>query len=479
MTKLATMAKIYVGSRLRQLRRERDLSQASLAATLGLSASYVNQIEHDVRPLTLPVLNRITETFGVDATFFSRDDDSRLLAEIQDVVLDKELCPTPIPIHELNEMVQNHPSIARTMVDMHRRYRNVRDKLSVATDVRLTANDQGAVSEALSMPHDEVRDFFYARQNYLDAIDLKAEAIAADLDVSTFAVRATESALSERLTSKHGIGVTTGADIGNQLHNLDLASQTLTLSSRLIAGQRAFRMAAELGYLEAGELINNVVDEWHFTTEEARRLALRGVASYFAAALMLPYRMFHQEAERNGYDIEYLCQMFGVGYETLCHRLSTLQRPKLRGIPFTFVRVDRAGNMSKRQSATGFHFTHSGGTCPLWNVYETFANPGTIMRQLAQMPDGRNYLWIARTVKHHQGRFGETGKLFAIGLGCDARHADRTVYATGFDLRDFSSAVPIGVGCRVCTRENCAQRAFPAINRTISVDPHASNVAPY
>lgn len=473
------MPKTYVGSRLKQLRRERDLSQASLAHTLGLSASYVNQIEHDVRPLTLPVLNRITEAFGVDATFFSRDDDSRLLAEIQDVALDKELCPSPIALQDLHEMVQNHPDIARIMVDMHRRYRNVREKLSAATDVRLTAADQPAVAQALSMPHDEVRDFFYARQNYLDDLDRKAESLAKDLGVSLFAVRDTEEALSHHLTQHHNITVTTGADIGNKLHRFNLDTGQLTLSSRLIAGQRAFRMAAELGYLEAGELMNELADNGHFTSPEARALALRGIASYFAAAVMLPYRLFHQEAERNGYDIEYLCQMFGVGYEPLCHRLSTLQRPKLRGIPFTFVRVDRAGNMSKRQSATGFHFTHSGGTCPLWNVYETFANPGTIMRQLAQMPDGRNYLWIARTVKHHQGRFGETGKLFAIGLGCDARHADRTVYAEGYDLSDLSVAVPIGAGCRVCTRDNCAQRAFPAINKTISIDPHASNVAPY
>lgn len=474
------MGRTYVGSRLRQLRRERDLSQASLAATLGLSASYVNQIEHDVRPLTLAVLNKITETFGVDATFFSRDDDSRLLAEIQDVALDKELCPSPFELHELNEMVQNHPDIARVLVDMHRRYRNVRDKLSVATDVRHSApSATGTVAQALSMPHDEVRDFFYARQNYLDEIDRRAEAIAVEMGVKVFSVRETEQALAERLESRHGVTVTTSANIGNRLHFLDRASKTLTLSSRLIAGQRAFRMAAELGYLEVGPLIEEAVDGGHFNTEEARTLALRGVASYFAAAVMLPYELFHAEAERNGYDIEYLCLMFGVGYETLCHRLSTLQRPKLRGIPFTFVRVDRAGNMSKRQSATGFHFTHSGGTCPLWNVYDTFTNPGTIQRQLSQMPDGRNYLWVARTVRHHQGRFGETGKLFAIGLGCEARHAERTVYAEGLNVEDLSNATPIGPGCRVCSRENCAQRAFPSINRTITIDAHSSSVAPY
>lgn len=475
------MGKTYVGSRLRQLRRERDLSQASLAQTLGLSASYVNQIEHDVRPLTLSVLNKITETFGVDATFFSRDDDSRLLAEIQDVVTDREIVSDPFELHELSDVVQNHPDVARTIVELHRKYRNLRDKLSAATDVRLAADpeNQNGISSALSMPHDEVRDFFYARQNYIDELDRKAETIAEELGVSTFNVRATEAALTRRLSDFHDVTIATGAEIGNRLHQFDTHTRTLTLSSRLIAGQRAFRMAAELGYLEVGALMNEIVDTGHFHTDEARTLALRGVASYFAAAVMLPYKLFHSEAEKSGYDIEYLCLMFGVGYETLCHRLSTLQRPKLRGIPFTFVRVDRAGNMSKRQSATGFHFATSGGTCPLWNVYDTFSNPGTIQRQLSQMPDGRNYLWIARTVKHHQGRFGETGKMFAIGLGCDARHAERTVYADGLNLEDFSTAVPIGPGCRVCTRENCAQRAFPAINQEIQIDAHRSTVAPY
>ncbi|MCQ9351748.1 acetate metabolism transcriptional regulator RamB [Corynebacterium sp. 153RC1] len=470
------MGKTYVGSRLKQLRRERDLSQATLAQTLGLSASYVNQIEHDVRPLTLSVLNRITEAFGVDATFFSRDDNSRLFAEIQDVALDRELCPTPIELQDLHALVESHPDIARAMVDMHRRYRNVRDKLTVATDVRIAAGNE---TSALSMPHDEVRDFFYARQNYLDSLDQRAEAVAEELGVTQFNIRATETALTQRLRSRHGVQVEAGEELGGTLHTFDQEAGVIYLSSRLIAGQRAFRLAAELGYLEAGPLMEEVVDTEQFSTPEARNLALRGVASYFAAATMLPYGMFHQEAERCGYDIEYLGQMFGLGYETICHRLSTLQRPNLRGIPFTFVRVDRAGNISKRQSATGFHFTHAGGTCPLWNVYDTFTNPGTIMRQLAQMPDGRNYLWVARTVRHHQGRFGETGKLFAIGLGCEARHAERTVYAKGFDLGDFASATPIGVGCRVCTRQNCAQRAFPAINQSISVDPHSSNVAPY
>lgn len=471
------MAKTYVGSRLRQLRRERDLSQAALAEALGLSASYVNQIEHDVRPLTVPVLMRITDTFGVDATFFSQDDDSRLLAEIQDVIQDQELAgqrSTSVDLHELSELVYNHPDIARTLVDIHRRFRTIRDKLSLATDSRRVSPGQ----QALSMPHDEVRDFFYTRQNYLDGLDHWAENVAAELDVTPFGIQATERALAARLSERHGITITQTKEEG-VLHRFDARAGVVELASFLTTGQRAFRMAAELAQLEARDQLDALIATEPFTSEASRNLARRGIASYAAAAIILPYATMHAESERSGYDVEYLCNVFGVGYETVASRLSTLQRPNLRGVPFTFVRVDRAGNMSKRQSANGVHFTNAGGTCPLWSVYETFAQPGTIVRQHAQMPDGRDYLWVARTVRHHMGRFTDTDKLFSIGLGCEVRHAERTIYAEGLDLSRSSSATPIGAGCRTCPRSNCPQRAFPAINEILEIDAHQSSIAPY
>ena len=203
-----------------------------------------------------------------------------------------------------------------------------------------------------------------------------------------------------------------------------------------------------------------------------------GLANYFAAAMVLPYTHFHEVAENFRYDIERLSAFFSQSFETICHRLSTLQRPTLRGVPFSFVRVDRAGNMSKRQSATGFHFSASGGTCPLWNVYETFAYPGKIMTQIAQMPDGRKYLWIARTVERRATRYGQPGKTFAIGLGCELRHAGRVVYADGLDLGE-ANATPIGAGCRVCVRSNCPQRAFPPLGKALDISEHRSSVSPY
>ena len=194
---------------------------------------------------------------------------------------------------------------------------------------------------------------------------------------------------------------------------------------------------------------------------------------------MLPYGQFHNVAENFRYDVERLSAYYSVSYETIAHRLSTLQRPSMRGVPLSFVRVDRAGNMSKRQSATGFHFSSSGGTCPLWNVYETFAYPGKIMTQIAEMPDGRSYLWIARTVERRAARYGQPGKTFAIGLGCELRHAGRLVYADGLDVQGSAAATPIGAGCRVCERSNCPQRAFPPLGKDLDIDEHRSSVSPY
>jgi predicted transcriptional regulator len=285
--------------------------------------------------------------------------------------------------------------------------------------------------------------------------------------------------LSDRLTMVHGVHIIRRVDLGDTvLHRYDPASRTLEISNHLSSGQQVFKMATELAYLEFGDLIDRLVDEGKFTSEESRKLARLGLANYFAAATVLPYGQFHHMAENFRYDIERLSAFYQVSYETICHRLSTLQRPSMRGVPFSFVRVDKAGNMSKRQSATGFHFSSAGGTCPLWNVYETFANPGKILVQIAQMPDGQSYMWVARTVERRASRYGQPVKTFAIGLGCEARHASRLVYSKGLDLSS-DSATPIGAGCRVCERDNCPQRAFPALGRALDLDEHRSTVSPY
>ena len=466
------MPKTFVGSRVRQLRSERGFSQAALAQMLEISPSYLNQIEHDVRPLTVAVLLRITEVFGVDATFFASQDDTRLVAELREVTFDRDLDVDIAPA-EVAEMVSAHPAIARAMVNLHRRYRITTAQLAAATEDRF--ND-GSGSGSITMPHEEVRDYFYQRQNYLHELDSAAEDLTTRMRMHRGDLA---GELSRRLTEVHGVHITRRIDLGDKvLHRYHPQTKTLEISNHLSSGQQMFKMAAELAYLEVGDLIENMVTDGKFTSDESRILARLGLANYFAAAAILPYRQFHDASENFRYDIERLSAFYQVSYETICHRLSTMQRPSMRGVPFSFVRVDKAGNMSKRQSATGFHFSSSGGTCPLWNVYETFTNPGKILVQIAQMPDGRNYMWVARTVERRASRYGQPGKTFAIGLGCEVRQANRLIYSEGLDLSS-DSATPIGAGCRVCERDNCPQRAFPALGRSLDIDEHRSTVSPY
>jgi XRE family transcriptional regulator, fatty acid utilization regulator len=469
------MSKTFVGSRVRQLRSERGFSQAALAQMLDISPSYLNQIEHDVRPLTVAVLLRITEVFGVDATFFAPHDDTRLVAELREVTLDRDL-DIDIDPPEVAEMVSAHPTLARAVVNLHRRYRITTAQLAAATEERFT---DGSGTGSITMPHEEVRDYFYQRQNYLHELDTAAEDLTIQMRLHHGDLA---RELTRRLTEVHGVHITRRIDLGDTvLHRYDPKANTLEISNHLSLGQQIFKMAAELAYLEFGDLIDSMVEEGKFTSDESHTLARLGLANYFAAAAVLPYRQFHDVAENFRYDVERLSAFYSVSYETIAHRLSTLQRPSMRGVPFSFVRVDRAGNMSKRQSATGFHFSSSGGTCPLWNVYETFANPGKILVQIAQMPDGRNYMWVARTVERRAARYGQPGKTFAIGLGCELRHAHRLVYSEGLDLSGDPNltATPIGAGCRVCERDNCPQRAFPALGRALDLDEHRSTVSPY
>ena len=470
------MAKTFVGSRVRQLRSERGFSQAALAQMLDISPSYLNQIEHDVRPLTVSVLLRITEAFGVDATFFASQDDTRLVAELREVTLDRDV-GIDVDQAELADVVSAHPTLARAMVNLHQRYRLTTTRLATATEGRHA--DGGGFSSgsgSITMPHEEVRDFFYQRQNYLHDLDTAAE----ELTIRMRMHRADLARdLSERLSAVHDVRIVRRVDRGdNVLHRFDPETKTLEIGGHLSSGQVVFKLAAELAYLEFGDLIAAQVDEGTFTSDESRTLARLGLANYFAAAMVLPYRQFHDVVENFRYDVERLSAYYSVSYETVAHRLSTMQRPTMRGVPLSFVRVDRAGNMSKRQSATGFHFSSSGGTCPLWNVYETFANPGKILVQIAQMPDGRDYLWVARTVERRAARYGQPGKTFAIGLGCELRQAHRLVYSDGLDLTS-EVGTPIGAGCRVCERDNCPQRAFPALGRALDLDEHRSTVSPY
>ncbi|HRP96130.1 MAG TPA: short-chain fatty acyl-CoA regulator family protein [Rhodocyclaceae bacterium] len=478
------MKKVFTGVRLRRLREERGLTQVALARLLEISPSYLNQIEQNQRPLTVPVLLRISSTLGVDVQCFSDDDEGRLIAELRDVLGDARPAAAggAVSLAEIRELAIQMPSVARRLLDIDRRRRQAEDRLAVYA-ARL-GEARGAPPPAAPMPDEEVRDFFYARHNHFPSLDEQAERCFEEWGLVPGAL---EQGLIERMATAHGVTVVgplreaTDAAAAERapLRQFDRANRLLHLSALLDSGQRAFQLAAQLALLEANDEIERLVAERGLQGDDARVLARIGLANYFAGALILPYRRFLAAAEALDYDIDRLGHRFGVGFETVCQRLSSLQRPQARGVPFIFVRVDRAGNISKRQSATDFHFSRVGGTCPLWSVYEAFSRPGQILTQLASMPDGRTYLWIARTVAHRRGGWGAPEKTFAVGLGCDLRHASRLVYSRGLPLDDPDARTPIGAGCKVCERTACPQRAFPPVGTRLDGDLDRRWFEPY
>jgi predicted transcriptional regulator/transcriptional regulator with XRE-family HTH domain len=478
------MSKAYMGVRVKALREQQGLTQAALAASLKISPSYLNQIENDQRPLTVAVLLRLQAAHGIDLQMFSDDENARRLSELQAVFADRSEAGG-VPLAEAKVVASQLPAVAKALLHMHTRARAVEERLS--SIVAGADGDRPSAGPTPPLqPYEEVREFFYARHHNMAVLDERAEALYEEVAGATqaTAVGAQElrSLLQERLLQRHGVHVR--LDAANRtpdqaLRSYDAASGTMSLAPDMDPGQQAFQLGVQLAFLEVGSLIDSFTTAESFTTSQARSLARLGFANHFAGALVLPHRLFQETAEALRYDIELLSDRFGVGFETIGHRLSTMRHAPGRGIPFFFVRVDRAGNVSKRQSTADFHFSRHGGTCPLWNVYEAFSHPGTILTQLSRMPDGRTYLWIARTVEHRRGGYGTPKRIFAVALGCDARYADRLVYAKGVNLIDPGAATLIGAGCKVCDRADCAQRAFPPLGRTLQIDENQRGFAPY
>ncbi|MGW1126042.1 short-chain fatty acyl-CoA regulator family protein [Streptomyces sp. NPDC002526] len=476
MARGAADRKVYAHAKLRRLRRERGMNQVEMARALGISTSYANQLEQSQRPLTAAVLLRIAEVFGVDAEFFSDADEDRLAADLRAAVAD-EACGLPqLAPEEITEAARDHPDLARALVALHRRYRD-----TVEQAAALGAPGSPGPADGLlppTEPHDEVRDFFYAHHNHFEPLDQEAERTAEALDLRP---GRTAEPLAALLAERHAVRVVQAAPgRTGDARRFVPESGLLFLSPWLNDGRRAFQLATQLALLEHGPLLGLLADSAaELTSPQSTALARIGLANYFAGALLMPYTAFHTAAEELGYDIELLSARFGVGFETVCHRLSTLQRTGRRGVPFSFLRVDRAGNISKRQSASDFHFSRLGGTCPLWTVYEAFSAPGRILTQVAEMPDGKRYFWVARTVA--RGGFGHRAPRaeFAVALGCELRHAHRLVYAEGVALDDPRAATPIGLGCRICERRDCAQRARPPAGGRLAIDPDRRTYVPY
>jgi predicted transcriptional regulator len=326
-------------------------------------------------------------------------------------------------------------------------------------------------------PIERVRDLIEANRNYFPELETTAENLRDELNVPTEGLF---TALAARLREKHSIVCRVmPVDVMREtLRRFDRHRRQLLISELVDSSGRNFQLALQIGFVECGAAIDAIVSRAGALDDTARRLYRITLANYFAAAAMMPYQAFHSAAEALSYDVHVLAQRFNAGFEQVCHRLTTLQRPNARGVPFFLLRVDNAGNVSKRFSSGTFPFSKFGGTCPLWNVHSTFDMPDRLLSQVIELPDGTRYFSIAQTVRRPVAPYPQPQPRFAIGLGCEIRHAAKLVYATGMDLEKIEGT-PIGVNCRLCERENCSQRAEPPITRTLILDETTRRVSSF
>jgi predicted transcriptional regulator len=247
---------------------------------------------------------------------------------------------------------------------------------------------------------------------------------------------------------------------------------------------RTFQLAHQIAFLGYRKEIEQAVSGGKFSSAEADALAASALANYFAAAVMSPYARFLEAARATRYDLQTLQQRFNLSFEQVCHRLTTLQRPGSEGVPFHLIRVDIAGNISKRFSLSGIHIARFGAACPRWNVYDAFATPGMLRVQVSRMPDGGAFFCVARTVTPAgraviRGGLPQRAGQLAIGLGCPLTNAREIVYADGLNLDDPQIVTPIGVSCRTCPRADCSDRAMPALAQRLVIDENRRGLSTY
>ena len=464
------------GNRIRKLRERRGLTQAALARKMIISPSYLNQIENDARPLNRRIISKLELALGIDFTDWATEEERR--ANLLKEALNDPLFRGPdIPLHELREAVSSSPRIADRFLQLfqaHQRLQSDYQTLaeSVAGEERIKA------LHGAQFPYEDVRDFFYRRNNHIETLDHAAERL---FESRGLRIDYLLGDLTDYLETELGIEVrlADGDQDGGLQKRYQPEQRILYLAKPSSPSRRAFHIAHQIGLLIYGDLIEREIASAELASTAARALCRVALANYFAGAVLMPYGPFLADARRLDYDIERLCGLYGTSFEQVCHRLSTLQRRGDKGVPFYFVRVDIAGNISKRQSATSFHFARLGGVCPLWNLHEAFAYPGRILTQLARMPDGKTYLCLARTVHESGGSYLRPQRKFAIGLGCEIGHAHELVYSTGIDLEDEDAVEQIGVSCRVCERPDCPQRAFPPLSRRLLIDENRRSAFPY
>lgn len=460
-------SRLYAGDTLRALRRAAGLNQRAMAVKLGLSVSYLSQLESGERPLTAAVSASLARHFPSALAGIEGEIPARRLSALAAALADPAVAP--LDAESIARLAEERPDIADRFVALHAAKRAAEERAALAEEAMITS--AGLTGTGARLPWEAVRDWFHDAGNYVDVLDRAAEALASG------------GALDQRLAD-HGVAVALDPDDAAPLARFD--GRMLTLAAATPPETRRFLVAHRLAAIAFAAPIAEIVAAAPLAHDEARRLLSIGLANYAAGALVMPYGAFRAEAKAVRHDIDRLSRRFGVSFEQACHRLSTLQRPGAEGIPFYFCRVDMAGNITKRHSATRLQFARFGGACPLWHVHEAAAIPDRILVQHAETPDGVRYVSMAKGLVKPSGRFARAPRRYAVVLGCEAMHAADFVYADALGIWQggvshalSGTPTPIGISCRLCPRSDCDQRAFPPTDRAIRVDPATRRVVPY
>lgn len=466
---------VQYGARIRRLRQNRGLTQAALAERLGVSTAYLNLLENDRRRLTPELLIRITRTLSVELDEFGPGDDARVAADLEEVFSEPLFEETPVDRRDVEALVVERPNLARAVLRLHQAYATTRSSAESLAARAMESSDLATI-DRVRLSSEQVSEFIQRNMNHFPDLETAAEQLWRDARLDREGLYA---GMSAHLEARHGVKVRIlkVSELHGAVRRFDPVRKELLLSETLRRGSRNFQLAAQLGLLACRETIGQLTDASEFTSDESRALGRLAMASYFAAAVLMPYGDFLRNTEEVRYDIELLGHRFRVGWEQVCHRLTTLRRQGSEGVRFHLARVDIAGNISKKFSATSVRFPRFSGLCPLWNVHAAFLQPGRIRVQLSRLPDGNALFSVARTVQRHAGGYHQPTVLYSVGIGCDVAEAKRLVYADGMDLENLSAAVPIGVSCRVCERTNCQARAFPSLQFPLRIDEHVRGVS--
>lgn len=461
--------RIFAGRELRALRERRGLRQAELAQQLAISPSYLSQLEHDDRPLTPRLIEQVASLFPLDWQDFPGEDAEQLSLSLREAANDP-LFDSSLPPDAIARLAEQQPAFARRFVELHAAFRRTSQRLEMVDEALAVDAGEGA-----RLPWEEVRDWFHLSNNYVDPIDRAAERLAR-LIAGPDAVPSAE-ALQQHLAQVHGIAVETRP--AEVLRSFDATSKVLHIDSGQPTASIRFQIAYHVAATSLGPAIRRIADAAQLRSEVSRELLTIGLANYAAGAVLMPYGSFRAMARAFRHDVDRLAMHYQTSFEQTCHRLSTMQREGERGLPIFFCRVDMAGNITKRHSATRLQFARFGGACPLWVVHEAAAIPDRILVQLAETPDGVRYVSIAKGLVKTAGRFDRNPRRYAVALGCEAQHAGDFIYADGIDLASARAVTPIGVSCRICPRTDCEQRAYPPSDQSIGVDLFRRGVVPY